>query len=97
MAGRDSRADIIDESPFSNIKQKIPRVHSTTSNDGTIHINLGKVNSFFNNKKPKPEQTKRTGQATLGLNGDHARYYHRKYHVHNFRDNLREIATARML
>tara|TARA_B100000459_G_scaffold112634_1_gene66288 strand:- start:320 stop:1243 length:924 start_codon:yes stop_codon:yes gene_type:complete len=58
MAGRDSRADIIDETPFSNIKQKIPRVHSSTSNDGTIHINLGKVNSFFNNNKTKPEQTK---------------------------------------
>ena len=56
MAGRDPRADIVDDNPFTNVKQKIPRVHSTISNDGTININLGKVNSFFNNTN-KPTDT----------------------------------------
>ena len=58
MAGRDPRADIVDDNPFSNIKQKIPRVHSSNSNDGTIHINLGKVNSFFNNRKTSTDETR---------------------------------------
>ena len=57
MAGRDPRADIVDDNPFSNVRQKIPRVHSTTSNDGTIHINFGKANSMFNNSKPKTNET----------------------------------------
>ena len=50
MAGRDPRADILDNNPFSNIKPKIHRIHSSTSDDGTIHINIG-GNSF--SKKPK--------------------------------------------
>ena len=57
MAGRDPRADIVDDNPFSNVRQKIPRVHSTTSNDGTIHINFGKAKSMFNNSKPKTNET----------------------------------------
>ena len=50
MAGRDPRADILDNNPFSKIKPKIHRIHSSTSDDGTIHINIG-GNSF--SKKPK--------------------------------------------
>ena len=57
MAGRDPRADIVDDNPFSNVRQKIPRVHSTTSNDGTIHINFAKAKSIFNNSNPKTNET----------------------------------------
>ena len=52
MAGRDPRADILDNSPFSNVKPKIHRMHSSTSDDGTIHINIG-GNSFSNKPKTK--------------------------------------------
>jgi len=50
MAGRDPRADILDDNPFSNVKPKIHRIHSSTSDDGTIHINLGKSKRSFSNK-----------------------------------------------
>ena len=50
MAGRDPRADILDNSPFSNVKPKIHRIHSSTSDDGTIHINLGGSRKAFSNK-----------------------------------------------
>lgn len=52
MAGRDPRADILDNNPFSNVKPKIHRIHSSTSDDGTIHINLGGARTSFS-KKPK--------------------------------------------
>ena len=51
MAGRDPRADIIDENPFSSGKPKIHRVHTSQSDNGTIHINLSNNNSFFDNQK----------------------------------------------
>ena len=50
MAGRDPRADILDNSPFSNVKPKIHRIHSSTSDDGTIHINVGGSRKSFSNK-----------------------------------------------
>ena len=50
MAGRDPRADILDNNPFSNVKPKIQRIHSSTSDDGTIHINLGGARTSFSNK-----------------------------------------------
>lgn len=50
MAGRDPRADILDNNPFSNVKPKIHRIHSSTSDDGTIHINLGGARTSFSNK-----------------------------------------------
>jgi Zn-dependent protease len=50
MAGRDPRADILDNSPFSNVKPKIHRIHSSTSDDGTIHINVGGSRTSFSNK-----------------------------------------------
>jgi len=56
MAGRDPRADILDNNPFSNIKPKIHRIHSSTSDDGTIHINVGGARTSFSNKtKPKTD------------------------------------------
>ena len=54
MAGRDPRADILGNNPFSNIKPKIHRIHSSTSDDGTIHINIS-GNSFSNKPKPKTD------------------------------------------
>jgi Zn-dependent protease len=56
MAGRDPRADILDNSPFSNVKPKIHRIHSSTSDDGTIHINVGGSRTSFSNK-PKTKNT----------------------------------------
>ena len=50
MAGRDPRADILDNNPFSNVKPKIHRIHSSTSDDGTIHINVGQARASFSNK-----------------------------------------------
>ena len=58
MAGRDPRADIIDDGPFSNIKPKIHRIHSSTSNDGTIHINLGKSKDPFSSKPKVRDETR---------------------------------------
>ena len=41
MAGRDSRADILDDDPFRNQKPRIHRVHAQQSQDGTIHFETG--------------------------------------------------------
>lgn len=57
MAGRDPRADILDNSPFSNIKPKIHRIHSSTSDDGTIHINVGGARTSFSNKSKSKTDT----------------------------------------
>jgi Zn-dependent protease len=46
----------LDNNPFSNIKPKIHRIHSSTSDDGTIHINVGGARTSFSNKtKPKTD------------------------------------------
>ena len=47
MAGRDPRADILDDNPFSKNKPKIHRVHSSQSSNGTININLSEARSTF--------------------------------------------------
>ena len=50
MAGRDSRADILDDDPFRNQKPRVHRVHSRQSEDGTIHFETGanaRVNPLF--------------------------------------------------
>tara|TARA_B100000767_G_scaffold49238_1_gene44222 strand:+ start:4002 stop:4997 length:996 start_codon:yes stop_codon:yes gene_type:complete len=50
MAGRDSRADILDDDPFRNQKPRVHRVHSRQSQDGTIHFETGantRVNPLF--------------------------------------------------
>ncbi|MBT3419886.1 MAG: hypothetical protein HN794_01315 [Euryarchaeota archaeon] len=57
MAGRDPRADILDNSPFSNVKPKIHRIHSSTSDDGTIHINVGGSRTSFSNKPKTKNNT----------------------------------------
>ena len=57
MAGRDPRADILDNSPFSNVKPKIHRIHSSTSDDGTIHINVGGSRKSFSNKPKTKNNT----------------------------------------
>jgi len=50
MAGRDSRADILDDDPFRRQKPRIHRVHARQSSDGTIHFDTGsgiKMNPLF--------------------------------------------------
>tara|TARA_B110000444_G_scaffold75936_1_gene71576 strand:+ start:35724 stop:36656 length:933 start_codon:yes stop_codon:yes gene_type:complete len=50
MAGRDPRADILDDDPFRNQKPRIHRVHARQSSDGTIHFDTGasaKMNPLF--------------------------------------------------
>ena len=50
MAGRDSRADILDDDPFRRQKPRIHRVHARQSLDGTIHFDTGsgiKMNPLF--------------------------------------------------
>ncbi len=50
MAGRDPRADILDDDPFRNQKPRIHRVHSRQSPDGTVHFDTGsniKMNPLF--------------------------------------------------
>ena len=50
MAGRDSRADILDDDPFRNQKPRVHRVHTRQSQDGTIHFDTGsstRVNPLF--------------------------------------------------
>lgn len=46
MAGRDKRADILDDDPFSNQKNtsRIRRVHQRTDNEGTIHFETSRAN-----------------------------------------------------
>ena len=39
MAGRDPRADILDDDPFKQ-RPKVHRVHARQSNDGTLHFEL---------------------------------------------------------
>ena len=60
MAGRDPRADIIDDNPFSKGKPKIHRVHSSKSSDGTININLSDAKTLFqeftNKEKKNPDK-----------------------------------------
>lgn len=41
MAGRDPRADILDDDPFRNQKARIHRVHTRQSSNGTIHFDTG--------------------------------------------------------
>ena len=50
MAGRDPRADILDDDPFRNQKPRVHRVHAHQSQDGTIHFDTGsstRVNPLF--------------------------------------------------
>jgi Zn-dependent protease len=50
MAGRDSRADILEDDPFRRQNPRIHRVHSRQTSDGTIHFNAGssvKINPLF--------------------------------------------------
>ena len=50
MAGRDSRADILDDDPFRRQKPRIHRVHARQTSDGTIHFSTGsnvKMNPLF--------------------------------------------------
>jgi len=50
MAGRDSRADILDDDPFRRQKPIIHRVHARQTSDGTIHFSTGsnvKMNPLF--------------------------------------------------
>ena len=50
MAGRDSRADILDDDPFRRQKPRIHRVHARQTPDGTIHFSTGsnvKMNPLF--------------------------------------------------
>lgn len=50
MAGRDSRADILDDDPFRRQKPRIHRVHARQASDGTIHFDTGssvKMNPLF--------------------------------------------------
>jgi len=50
MAGRDSRADILDDDPFRNQKPRVHRVHARQSDDGTIHFDTGsstRINPLF--------------------------------------------------
>lgn len=50
MAGRDPRADILEDDPFRSQKPRIHRVHSRQSPDGTIHFDTGsniKMNPLF--------------------------------------------------
>jgi len=50
MAGRDPRADILDEDPFRAPKSRVHRVHTRQSTDGTIHFDTGanvKMNPLF--------------------------------------------------
>jgi len=50
MAGRDSRADILEDDPFRNQKPRVHRVHSRQSDDGTIHFDTGastRINPLF--------------------------------------------------
>lgn len=46
MAGRDKRADILDDDPFSNQKNtsRIRRVHQRTDDEGTIHFETSRAN-----------------------------------------------------
>jgi Zn-dependent protease len=50
MAGRDSRADILEDDPFRRQNPRIHRVHTRQSRDGTIHFDTGsnpKINPLF--------------------------------------------------
>lgn len=50
MAGRDPRADILDDDPFRSQKSRIHRVHARQTPDGTIHFDTGsnlKMNPLF--------------------------------------------------
>tara|TARA_B100000902_G_scaffold63120_1_gene69978 strand:+ start:530 stop:1462 length:933 start_codon:yes stop_codon:yes gene_type:complete len=50
MAGRDPRADILDDDPFRSHKSRIHRVHSRQTPDGTIHFDTGakvRMNPLF--------------------------------------------------
>ena len=43
MAGRDPRADILEDDPFTQ-RPRVHRVHARTGNDGTIHIEMNGKN-----------------------------------------------------
>ncbi len=50
MAGKDSRADILEDDPFRRQNPRIHRVHARRSHDGTIHFDTGstaKANPLF--------------------------------------------------
>jgi len=48
MAGRDRRADILDNNPFPESRNRIHRVHAHRASDGTIHVDAKtNTNSLF--------------------------------------------------
>tara|TARA_Y100000766_G_scaffold4174_1_gene3201 strand:- start:2266 stop:3198 length:933 start_codon:yes stop_codon:yes gene_type:complete len=50
MAGRDPRADILDNDPFRTHKSRVHRVHARQTSDGTIHFDTGanvRMNPLF--------------------------------------------------
>ena len=50
MSGRDRRADILDDNPFPESRNRIHRVHARQAPDGTIHVGLNsnlRTNQLF--------------------------------------------------